>query len=608
MDNTEIIPLCIDSAPTDSTQSSPPTLYIEKNFSQFNASLNRSLYSNPVTPYKKLENVPKQSGPTILYAQTFAKPVSKSNPKGGIYNKYGVLQSYDQLLEIIASTKPELRTFNEVIQVNQPVKLTFDLEWCDFKLYSTEFLEYPNELRVTAPQYDFTTTLNEFKTHLFSTAQEIFGKPMDESNLLILKSSRPIYSEFTERHYFKNSFHVYVINYGYLPNLEQYHKQFTKILIDKTQNNPILNNRLGVSGSDREKISHIVDDNVYKPNQNMRCVSCTKPNKNRFFMPDNKDYHLFIRHFFMGWITNEDQPLDVSKLNIKDKPHTQKKSKTNHPPDQQQQQLVLQPPSHLEDYVLQILGHLKPERVKGYCFWFDIMCRVFSIHPGLFTVFDKWSQQASNYDATALKNFWKKLYQSNYNLDSLLELFKEDHPTNPPDLTHSAYGYQWSYVHQKCPRDPFNIAKKHDFWGASYRNNQTDRYINIDILQLIEELTSGQYDTVVIKAPCGSAKSDFLVKLLTLMTTLGHLPDKFLLISALRTLAYSLQDRFMGHKKPYGWGDNDPNPNLVDLKLYTDITCYQDLIQQNINIVINSGGFWTRSGIAEPPKNLNRYR
>lgn len=102
--------------------------YSEKIFSEFYELLSQGSYHNPVTPFHKLDEVPKQKS-TFLYAQTFPKPVSKSNPKGGIYNKYGSIQSYDQLLDIIASTDPIYRTYNELIQADQPVKLTFDLEY-----------------------------------------------------------------------------------------------------------------------------------------------------------------------------------------------------------------------------------------------------------------------------------------------------------------------------------------------------------------------------------------------------------------------------------------------------------------------------------------------
>ena len=231
---------------------------------------------------------------------------------------------------------------------------------------------------------------------------------MDETNLLIVNSSRPIYSEVTQRHYFKNSFHVYIINYGYLPNLERYHKQFVKILTEKTQNNLILNNRLGISESQREKTSHIIDSNVYKKNQNFRCVCCTKPNKNRFFMPDEKDYNQPMRNFFMGWITDQDQPLDTSRLNITEKSHTKNKQ---HTINTIYQHNGLRAPPHLEEYIMNVLNHLGPNRVKEYSLWFDTMCRVYSIHQGLFKVFDNWSQKAPNYDANDLKKYWNGLYQ-----------------------------------------------------------------------------------------------------------------------------------------------------------------------------------------------------
>lgn len=533
----------------------------------------------------------------LIYSQFFSKPVSKANPKGGVYCKYGAIQSYDQLVTIIISTDPADRTYNEIIMAGTPCKLTFDLEWCDFDISGQEFINHPTELRITTPQFPVDQTLSHFKSQLFSTALDIFGQPMDESNLLILNSSRPIYSEVTQRNYFKNSFHIYVINYGYLPNLHEYHKQFTQILLNCTKELPILSQRLGISQSQTEKINPIIDDNVYKRNQNFRCVLCTKPKQNRHFMPADKDLNQPINHFFMGWLTEQDHPLNTSKLTqiTVVKPHYPLKDRAsgNH-------LNMPQPPLHLQQFITQVLELLPVGCVQNYGQWFEVMCVVHSIHPHLLGVFDQWSQNSPNYQVGVCQQYWNKLYQANYHLGHLIAMINPSVPqtdkllikTRPscPALMHNEYGYDWQYTYQACPRDPLAEAKKNNYWGASVRVNTTDQFVQIDPQSLIDELVGvgAKYDTIVIKAPCGSAKSDLMVKLVTLMYQFGHLPDKFLLLSALRTLAYSLQSRFMGDKKPYGWGEQDPNPNQVNLKLYSEIHSFDDLIDQNINMVINS--------------------
>jgi hypothetical protein len=664
-------------APEQSQNVNPDNLYTEKistkvndydlMFEQFYNS--KEICNQTITsPFVKLDQALKKKQ-RVVFAQTFKRPISKQNPKGGIYNRYGTLSSYEQFLKIVETTDPSFRTYNEVIRESQPIKLTFDLEWVEFKLTSDEYINHKNEFRVIAPQYEVNETLSEFKNNLFIVAERVFNRPMSDTNLLILNSSRPIYSEITQRHYFKNSFHVYVVNYGYLPNLESYHKQFTQLLIDETKGNPILDQRLGISDSQQEKRSHIIDINVYKKNQNFRCVCCTKPNKNSYFLPRQKDYQQPIRHFFMGWITEHDMPLDVSKLviQIKSKPDQTHK---NHIRGGKIEMIdTVLPPKHLEEYVTKMLSQLKPNHVQEYGLWFDMMCRVYSTHTGLFKVFDQWSQQAPNYDADSCRKFWNSLYQSQYDMNSLLEIVGrdvycskqttsekteltslleehnltlnelgisshdncvlndseqekitkvvkhmiDDHKGSIkftpdelqyikrlmssffihkgqliPELIHDEYGYDWNYTYQQCPRDPLKCSKKNNFFGADYRPNTSDRFVQIDPYKLDEELTNGKYDTLIIKAPCGTAKSDLLVKLLTIMSQNGHLPDKFLIISALKSLATSLQERFMGNKKPYGWTSSDPNPNGADLKFYTDITTENDLINQSVNIVINS--------------------
>jgi len=645
----------------------------EKIFSDFFESARLGQYSkkncDAFTQYYRFEKIPNPEA-GFIYSQMYQKVDGKT------VFRYGAIRSYDQLLDVITSTNIEHRTYNELIRENQSTKLVFDLEWCDFKINGNEFLKHPKELRVTTPQYEADKTLNEFKKYLFITANQVFGKPMTEDNLLVLKSSRQIHSDVTDRDYYKNSYHVHVMNYGYLPNLQHYHKQFSQILIDKTNENPILNNRLGISASQNEKLSHVVDISIYARNRNFRTVLSTKPKKNSYLMPEQKDYNQPICHFFMGWITDKDQKLDLSKLPKDTQISKSKKQseRTNCPSSSSN--IGLEAPQHLQDHVAKILETLKPERVQEYGQWFDIMCRVKSTHTGLFKVFDQWSQKASNYDAKSIRTYWDNTYQSKYDYQSLLECSGIDNkqktdPIDPinwlgtydltleqlgltlknisgfdeddmkkikstvkkiyssinvaePDpnkkkflisqniekqlktikklikkihiekahqlssLKHTAYGYQWDYTYQGFPRDPLAEAKKNNYWGVTHRLNITDKYVQIDLKELVKELLSGTYDTIVIKAPCGSAKSDFLVKFLTLMTACGHLPHNFLLIEALRTLAYSLQERFMGLKKPYKWGDDDPNPNNVDLKLYTDLKTFNDLLDHNINIVINS--------------------
>ena len=450
-------------------------------------------------------------------------------------------------------------------------------------------------------------------------------------------------------HYFKHSYHVLVTNYGCLPNMAVFHKQFVEIFLEKIKDIPMLMTRLGITGSHQEKINPIVDQSIYKKTQNFRCVGCTKPNKNSYFMPCEKDRTRPIHDFFIGWITEQDPPLDLSRLHPRI--HlTQTKVEHRHDLSvfRGHSDLCPSPPPHLEDYIMRCLNLLSPERNNNYQTWFEVMCIVHSIHVGLLNVFDQWSQKSPSYESGCCERSWSKLYMSGYGLNHLLQLVMQDtgkgkdipnffsmvpkgeslNPKNLCGLTerdilkivtdqrrsnsdylqrlilnlqanrgalidslaHTKYGHRWKYVYERCPRDPLYESKKNNYWGATIRTNTTDRFIQINPLDIIKELgnMTDQFTTLVIKAPCGSAKSDFMVKVITLLTQLGHLPNKFLLLSALRTLAYSLQSRFMGDKKPYGWGESDPNPKEVDLKLYSEIKEYDDLIDQNINMVINS--------------------
>ena len=118
----------------------------------------------------------------------------------------------------------------------------------------------------------------------------------------------PIDSEVTQKNYFKNSYHVLVTSYGHLPNMAEYQKQFIEIFLERIKDIPMLMTRLGITGSHKEKINPIIDDSIYKKTQNFRCVGCTKPNKNSYFMPCEKDRTRPIHYFFIGWITEQIHP------------------------------------------------------------------------------------------------------------------------------------------------------------------------------------------------------------------------------------------------------------------------------------------------------------
>ena len=169
----------------------------ENKFSIFNELCQSHHDSNkvrdPLTKYSKIEEIPlSQRESSLIYSQVFSKPISKSNPQGGVYFKFGIVKSYPELLERIITTGSPNRTYNEIIMEHQPCKLAFDLEWCDYEQTTLDSSTCPEALRNTAPQYTLQETLNQFKYQLFLVAGEVFGKTLDESNLVLLNSSRPI--------------------------------------------------------------------------------------------------------------------------------------------------------------------------------------------------------------------------------------------------------------------------------------------------------------------------------------------------------------------------------------------------------------------------------
>lgn len=444
----------------------------------------------------------------------------------------------------------------------------------------------PETPRVSANYFDAQLTFNRFQDKLEEVALRIFNKPITKEMYRITCSSRMIKSQKTNLEYHKNSYHVIIADYGHLPNLNQYHKKFAELLVESFQNDHILNKRLMVSGKGLEYLAEPVDSGVYKSNQPFRCIFCTKPNKNSFLTPDSKDNDKPISDYFVGWITETDPLLDISKLDI-ETAHTnaiQKRPMTEKViPETLDIDCV---PPHLIEYVKLLLGYLNPQRAVKHNEWFNVACTLYSVHTGLFNIFDKWSSTAPNYDEVSCQKLWKTLYQSNYSLKSLSKLATTD-GYQPEDHIH--LGYTFKYFYQKPPRNTFEKSIENDYWGATLITNNTSSFVDIDLVNLIDKMRSGCAQTIVLKAPCGSAKTDFIVKLTTLLSHGGDLPRNFLVINPLRTLAYSIQGRFTDDdKKPYDWKQGDPDPKTLDLKLYTELKTTEDLIDTNINIVINS--------------------
>ena len=572
---------------------SQPNLNLEKKFSEINGEIenNENKKKKTVFPYNRQDDAFKQQSndSQLIIAQ------SRMSYSGCQYNLFNVIENYQDLVKLIIQTQPEYRTFNEVITLNQKVKLGFDLEWIDKP--SEDGVENKECPRYKANYYDKDITLTKFCEKLGQLCLKIFNKPLNPENYLIICNSRLI----TGKHhqvYYKNSYHIFIINYGHLPNLSIYHKKFTQLLIESFgDNDPIFNNRLMVSSSGVEYLSKPIDTSVYKNNQTMRCIMCTKPNKQSFLMPTLNDYDKPISDFFWAWITDNDPPLDLYLLEKNIPKHSDyivSVGLHKHSNFDKTFSKSLVPP-HLIEYIQNILSKMKPERATQYQEWFDIACILISIHDGLFNVFNQWSSQASNYDATACQKLWESLYQSKYSLKNLIEKYKEDNGSNdaeqndPEPIVH--LGYTWKYYYQQTPRNPLKKSIENNYWGANLVVDQESLYVKsnqIDLENLIDKMVTGQWKTIIIKAPCGGAKTDFYVKLVTLLWTRGLIPKNFLIVSPLKSLAHSLQGRFMNGKKPFGWGDNDPNPNDVDLKFYKDIDTYEDLVDTNINVVVNS--------------------
>lgn len=122
----------IPNSPKKENMVMPHNLYTEKNFSEIysHAEINTSssVRCDSHTQFDKLKSVPKSA--SFVYSQMFLNP---HNDKGEFYFRYGTVDSYPQLVEIITTTNAKYRTYNELIKENQPTKLAFDLEWCDFR-------------------------------------------------------------------------------------------------------------------------------------------------------------------------------------------------------------------------------------------------------------------------------------------------------------------------------------------------------------------------------------------------------------------------------------------------------------------------------------------
>lgn len=527
---------------------------------------------------KKLKEIlPHLKNKQIVVAQGF------NDANKEYYNRYQAFDNYPQFIDLIKKILPKYRTFNEVLIENQPIKLVFDLEWMDID-DSHKIPDGINDApRFKANYYPPDLTIDKFKQKLEACALNIFGKPIKPENYRILCSSRFTTSNITHLQYFKNSYHVIIANYGSLPNLSTYHHKFAQLLHESFQDEPVLNNRLTVSTTGNEKLESPVDFCVYKKNQTFRSILSTKPDRNSYLMPLQADLNRPISDFFIGWLTDNDPPLNINQLNIAVVAKTDKSKPTKIIPFIPTELSPI--PPHLVEHVTSLLRHLKPDQNIAYDSWSHIAYVLFNIHPGLFDQFDQWSSNAPNYDQKSCQKKWNKLYQSGYSLKTLKNDAKQQTGFEPEPHIHN--GYEFEYIYQNTPRNTFQKAQENNYWGAQRIVNQSDLFVNIDLDDLIQKIEAG-VKTIILKAPCGSAKTDFYVKLVTLLSHKGLIPRNFLVVNALRTLAHSIQGRFMGDKKPYGWTQQDPDPKSVDLKFYTDLNTTEDLFDTNVNIVVNS--------------------
>jgi hypothetical protein len=555
-------------------------------FDQANQGTRRTFFEN-----KKLEPLLEQHklDPTkLILSQSHITSNSKAN-----YCTYEIFNNYNEAIKLIAETHPQNRTFNEVITLNQATKMQFDAEWLENPIETAEserLFKVSDHCRREASYTNREAMLVKLKTHIGSLCLQLFGKPLTEDNFLLLDSSRWIESPQNGLRYFKNSIHLILINYGRLPNLVDYHKRFVELLVESFHDDPQLTRCLMLSQGHQERLDTMVDTGIYTKNRNLRCVLCTKPKKDSPLLPNMKDSSRPISDFFWGWTTAKDPDLNTSWMTgpIIKQPKLSVSLTQRTISSQQITNLGGVVPSHLVHAIETLLSRLSPARAMKYDQWTDLAFILYSIHPCLYHQFDQWSQSAPNYDLNSCQRLWSALYQSKYNLASLEARVQEDNKGEDVTDIHVHCGYTFKYLYQNTPRPTLEKLSSGGFQPIQHHINSVDLYVNLDLNHLIDEMVAGSVTTIVIKSPCGSAKTDFLVKLVTLLWTRQLIPNHFLLISALRSLALSLQGRFMGDKKPYGWTDDDPDPKSVNLKFYQEVGSWSEFLDSNMNIVINS--------------------
>ena len=204
----------------------------------------------------------KYAGTPILISQAYTYEKKRVDGKYDqqLAHRFQLVKDHDTFLKLIANTSPKYRTYNECIREHQKTKIIFDLEWMN----TVEGFE--SEI-----QFSKKDTLAAFYECVMETCMIVFGKQPSQLNFVKMKSSREV--EYNTKTYYKHSYHIILSKFGYLPDLQNYVKEFVDVLKETATTKPeyaSLLNRLVVSGSGVEQSLPVFDMGIYKKDKLIR--------------------------------------------------------------------------------------------------------------------------------------------------------------------------------------------------------------------------------------------------------------------------------------------------------------------------------------------------
>lgn len=424
-------------------------------------------------------------------------------------SQYAYYPTVHHFLKYLRSLPEHQRTLFEVVRSEAPCKVHFDLE--NIKYISDE-----------RKAFDVITTLcNDFSKYI----QMISDFDIEFEDYRITCSSGLKTQD--KKQFLINSYHVVLHGVFILQNNHQYMKQLvTDFLSYYEKKKPIW--------------FKWVDTSIYKHNGIMRCIYCKKPFADGRFFTKIGDYP--DEDYFITNVNTELESLDIPlEQNVINSNGTGKGNC-------QVSKVFDKVPKDLAKTVTKLINQLPPIYVTERDNWCKVAWTLHSIHPGLYSVFEKWSKTTdkNNFDKKSCMQIWSKSYNGYDGFPTLYSMLAEAHVRLKPHLKEYNTDYFEGYSY--FPQHPLENAIRNKYYASDVIINETDKFLKPEDFTLPEsDDTKAKYN-LFVKAGAGKGKSDRVVALCTSLVEQGKINNGTHVITPNKSLCDSLFWRFSGKR------------------------------------------------------------